>query len=237
MKSFKLITIIILFCFVSCCTYAITQEKLIDYLAGAHDIDTCNYATQLAMENLEMLPNILIIPSGHPIARHNALAILSEARYAKMFSNDRFLSIMLNQIKNIRLYTSDDEVEFELKYIDSLISLMSYIPWQGSVCSLDENYSNANLIITKMKENDLIKNNGLKNSLAKKYENLKNSLAKKYENSLKSLKKGNKTPAINQLEAAKNEINAQSGKGIDTTAANILIRYTDNLIAHINSTN
>ena len=226
MKSFKLITIIILFCFVSCCTYAITQEKLIDYLAGAHDIDTCNYATQLAMENLEMLPNILIIPSGHPIARHNALAILSEARYAKMFSNDRFLSIMLNQIKNIRLYTSDDEVEFELKYIDSLISLMSYIPWQGSVCSLDENYSNADLIITKMKENDLIKNNGLKNSLAKKY-----------ENSLKSLKKGNKTPAINQLEAAKNEINAQSGKGIDTTAANILIRYTDNLIAHINSTN
>ena len=77
-----------------------------------------------------------------------------------------------------------------------------------------------------MTENDLIKNNGLKNSLAKKY-----------ENSLKSLKKGNKTPAINQLEAAKNEINAQSGKGIDTTAANILIRYTDNLIAHINSTN
>ena len=226
MKSFKLIIIIILFCFVSCCTYAITQEKLIDYLAGAHDIDTSNYATQLAMENLEMLPNILIIPSGHPIARHNALAILSEARYAKMFSNDRFLSIMLNQIKNIRLYTSDDEVEFELKYIDSLISLMSYIPWQGSVCSLDENYSNADLIITQMKEHDLIKNNGIKNSLAKKY-----------ENSLKSLKKGNKTPAINQLEAAKNEINAQSGKGIDTTAANILIRYTDNLIAHINSTN
>ncbi len=103
---------------------------------------------------------------------------------------------------------------------------MSYIPWHGSVCSLDENYSNADLIITQMKENDLIKNNGLKNSLAKKY-----------ENSLKSLKKGNKTPAINQLEAAKNEINAQSGKGIDTTAANILIRYTDNLIAHINSTN
>ena len=77
-----------------------------------------------------------------------------------------------------------------------------------------------------MKEHDLIKNNGIKNSLAKKY-----------ENSLKSLKKGNKTPAINILEAAKNEINAQSGKSIDTTAASILVRYTDNLIAHINSTN
>ena len=222
----KFILVVILFNTYTGTSYAITQDILIGYLSSVHSIDTVNYSRQLAMEHLEMLPNILIIPSGHPIARHNALAILSEARYAKKFSNARFLSIMLNQIKNIRLYTSDDEVEFELKLIDSLISFMSYIPWHGSVCSLDENYSNANLIITQMKENDLIKNNGIKNSLAKKF-----------ENSLKSFKKGNKTPAINILEAAKNEINAQSGKGIDTTAANILIRYTDNLIAHINSTN
>lgn len=222
----KFILVVILFNTYTGTSYAITQDILIGYLSSVHSIDTVNYSRQLGMEHLEMLPNILIIPSGHPIARHNALAILSEARYAKKFSNARFLSIMLNQIKNIRLYTSEDEIEFELNYIDSLISFMSYTPWQGATCSLDENYSNANLIITQMKEHDLIKNNGIKNSLAKKY-----------ENSLKSLKKGNKTPAINQLEAAKNEINAQSGKGIDTTAASILIRYTDNLIAHINSTN
>lgn len=206
--------------------YAITQDDLIACLSGIHSIDTANHSRQLGMENLEMLTDILLIPSGHPLARHNAMSILNTARYAKLFQNERFLSIMLNQIKNIRLYTSDDEVEFELNYMDSLISFMSYTPWQGATCSIDENYSNADLIITQMKEHDLIKNNGIKNSLAKKY-----------ENSLKSLKKGNKAPAINQLEAAKNEINAQSGKGIDPTAANILIRYTDNLIAHINSTN
>ena len=225
LKCLILIIIIVVYIYEGTC-HAITQDKLIGCLCGIHSIDTANYSRQLGMENIEMLPNILLIPSGHPLARHNAMSILNTARYVKAFPNERFLSIMLNQIKNIRLYTSEDEIEFELNYIDSLISFMSYIPWQGATCSLDENYSNADLIITQMKEHDLIKNNGIKNSLAKKY-----------ENSLKSLKKGNKTSAINQLEAAKNEINTQSGKGIDTTAASILIRYTDNLIAHINSTN
>ena len=157
-----------------------------------------------------------------------AIVLLDRGRINGLISNERFLSIMLNQIKDIQLYVNGRAIESELNHINFLISFMnySYLPNQGALCLLDVNYSNAELIITKMKEHDLIKNNGIKNSLAKKY-----------ENSLKSLKKGNKTSAINILEAAKNEINAQSGKGIDPTAANILIRYTDNLIAHINSTN
>ncbi|MBR4329247.1 MAG: hypothetical protein IKP71_05290 [Candidatus Riflebacteria bacterium] len=220
-----LIIFLILSLFTNVC-YAFSQEKIIRLLSSADDEQSAKYTLQIGFDNLEMLPNILLLKNCNPLARDNSIIILTNATYKKLFSKERYMSIMLNQIKNIHLYTAPSEMELDRIFISNVVSYFSYRLDQGALCSLDENYSNANLIITKMKENDLIKNNGLKNSLAKKY-----------ENSLKSLKKGNKTPAINQLEAAKNEINAQSGKGIDTTAANILIRYTDNLIAHINSTN
>ncbi|MBQ3644655.1 MAG: hypothetical protein II961_08675 [Candidatus Riflebacteria bacterium] len=230
MKNFKLFIFYVSFfnIYVSAC-FAITQERLIDYLAGAHDLKTVEHSISIGLENWNMLPDILIMPSGHSTARLNAMRILNEARRKGFISNERFISIMINQLKNNRLYTSNNEIviQTEVNRIDFLVSCMNYREWEGgALTTLDVNYTDAGLIVNKMKEYDLIKNNGLKNSLAKKY-----------ENSLKSLKKGNKTPAINILEAAKNEINAQSGKGIDTTAASILIRYTDNLIAHINSTN
>ena len=230
MKKIKIFIFYVCFfnIYINAC-FAITQERLIDYLAGTHDLKTLEHTMSVGLENWNMLPDVLIMPSGHSTARLNAMAILNEARRKGFISNERFISIMINQLKNNRLYTSNNEIviETELNRIDYLISCMNYRKWEGgALTTLDVNYADAELIADKMKEYDLIKNNGIKNSLAKKY-----------ENSLKSLKKGNKTPAINQLEAAKNEINAQSGKGIDTTAANILIRYTDNLIAHINSTN
>ena len=220
-----LIIFLILSLFTNVC-YAFSQEKIIRLLSSADDEQSAKYTLQIGFDNLEMLPNILLLKNCNPLARDNSIIILTNATYKKLFSKERYMSIMLNQIKNIHLYTAPSEMELDRIFISNVVSYFSYRLDQGALCSLDENYSNADLIITQMKEHDLIKNNGIKNSLAKKY-----------ENSLKSLKKGNKTPAINQLEAAKNEINAQSGKGIDTTAANILIRYTDNLIAHINSTN
>ncbi len=205
-------------------SYSITLDNLIDILSSPDDHNSSIYAHEMAMNNLPLLPQVLLVPSGNPVARQNALGSLMFATRNNILSKESFLSILINQIQNIQIYSSSDYINDELFIISNMISYISYYPENYTVTSIDENYSNADLIITQMKEHDLIKNNGIKNSLAKKY-----------ENSLKSLKKGNKTPAINQLEAAKNEINAQSGKGIDTTAANILIRYTDNLIAHINS--
>ncbi len=224
-KDNIIIVTILLNIFTNVC-FGISQDKLKRILASADDEKSAKHTIQTGLDNLEMLPDILLLSNCNSAVRDNAVIILANATYKNLFAKDRFISIMLNQIKNIHLYSYPSEIEMNKAFINNIVSYFGYKINKEALYSIDESYSHADLIITQMKEHDLIKNNGIKNSLAKKY-----------ENSLKSLKKGNKTPAINQLEAAKNEINAQSGKGIDTTAANILIRYTDNLIAHINSTN
>jgi len=61
-------------------------------------------------------------------------------------------------------------------------------------------------------------------------EQLQNSLLSKVDNALKSADKENICTAINQLEAFKNEINAQRGKKIADDAAYLVIEYTDNVI-------
>lgn len=216
MKSIKKFTLVIIFLIISInhC-FAISQEELIDKLISTDDHYTTTNSIQIGLNNLNMISEILLMPTGHPLARSASLSILGKAFLDGLLPKEQLIGILINQIKNIQLYSSHYYINLEKARISNMLSYLSYCPEANIIGSIEEDYGGADLIITKMKENDLIKNNGIKNSLTKKY-----------QNSLKSLKKGNKTPAINQLEAAKNEINAQSGKGIDTTAANILIRYT-----------
>ena len=61
-------------------------------------------------------------------------------------------------------------------------------------------------------------------------EQLENSLVSKVGNAEKSLTKDNICPAVNQLEAFKNQIEAQRGHKISGVAADLLIDYADNLI-------
>ena len=59
---------------------------------------------------------------------------------------------------------------------------------------------------------------------------IKNSLVSKLENVIKQLDKGNNNTAINKLNAFINEVNAQSGKKISTSDANLLIAYAEGII-------
>lgn len=62
-----------------------------------------------------------------------------------------------------------------------------------------------------------------------------NSLTKKVENAGKSVDKENLCTAINQLEAFKSQVTAQTGKKISPEAASDLLQYTDSLILYFNS--
>jgi hypothetical protein len=64
-------------------------------------------------------------------------------------------------------------------------------------------------------------------------EELQNSLLSKIKNAEKSVDKGNICTAINQLEAFKNQVNAQRGKKISDEAAGEIIAYTDSVIAYL----
>ena len=61
-------------------------------------------------------------------------------------------------------------------------------------------------------------------------EQLQTSLTSKVENSLNSSTKDNICAAVNQLEAFKNQVNAQRGNEVSDEAADLFIEYADNLI-------
>jgi len=60
---------------------------------------------------------------------------------------------------------------------------------------------------------------------------MKNSLLSKIDNSHASADKENICAAVNQLDALKNQIEAQRGKKMSDEAATLLVNYADNLIA------
>jgi hypothetical protein len=221
--KFIIIIIIALNSFVLPCL-AITQQELIGILSTADDKYSSIHAYQVGLNNLEQLVNILVLPSGNPVARHAAFTCLSKATHNGLFPKNRFFSIMFDQIKNIQVYSSKDYADSDLFMISNMVAYFSFFPKENTGCSVEENFSNGLKILNSLLDNNLIQNSGVKNSLAVKY-----------RNSLKSLKKGNITSAVNILEATKKEINSQSGKGIETQSAKILLQYTSNLISHINS--
>ena len=62
---------------------------------------------------------------------------------------------------------------------------------------------------------------------------MENSLTSKVANAEKSSDKDNICPAINQLEAFKNQIEAQKGNNISDEAAELLIAYANNILAKL----
>jgi hypothetical protein len=59
---------------------------------------------------------------------------------------------------------------------------------------------------------------------------IENSLVAKLQNARASLEKGNKTAAVNQLQAFLNELNAQSGKKVPAPDAGAIGTFTVRLI-------
>ena len=64
-------------------------------------------------------------------------------------------------------------------------------------------------------------------------ENMQNSLTSKLTNALGSADRENICAGVGQLQAFKNQIEAQRGKKVSEDAADLLIQYADNLIAQL----
>ena len=70
---------------------------------------------------------------------------------------------------------------------------------------------------------DLVKALGLDHGI-------ENSLLAKLGNALDAMERGNNRPAENMLNAFINEVQAQSGKKINASDANVLIQWTEDII-------
>ena len=63
---------------------------------------------------------------------------------------------------------------------------------------------------------------------------LKSALVSKLENAKKSLDKGNETPALNQLSAFINQVEAQRGKKLSNEQADYIVAAAQALIESVN---
>jgi hypothetical protein len=63
--------------------------------------------------------------------------------------------------------------------------------------------------------------------------NIKTSLLAKVDSAISSLNRGKEQAAIGQLRAFINEVEAQRGKKISETTADLLIAYARNIMAQI----
>jgi hypothetical protein len=64
-------------------------------------------------------------------------------------------------------------------------------------------------------------------------EQVENSLVSKVNNAGNSATKDNICAAVNQLEAFKNQVNAQRGNKISDEAADLMLEYADNIIMQL----
>lgn len=199
---------------------AITRDELARRFFLADNPESINEVSQLAMANLNVVEEILTTPMSDHTARLNAFSCLLSASQNALIEKGYFFDLAFNQIKNIRTYTLSTSVEGELKIFSNMVTSYSIKP--GLINDVLGNFESFYPLLSSMLNMSLIDNHGVKNSLESKVKNAQ-----------KDFERGNKGPAINILNAAINEISAQSGKNINAQGALILKGYINNLVVQI----
>ncbi len=207
------------------CETGITKEELAKRFYQADDPASTREVTATAFENIELMEEILLTPDIGCVARFNSFSLLAQASLTGLISKERFFNIALHQIANIQNLAGAARAQDELRSFSAMIAYYSYNPIGATGLPISDNFQNALSILDAMFNNKLIANEGILNSIKKKVDTAKEDVIKK-----------DKTPAINKLKAAINEINAQNGKHITKEGVSILSSYINNLIAQINMT-
>lgn len=221
MKQNTFIVIIVFILAISSC-FALTKEELSGLFYSADTPASLEKVTQIGLNNLPILEELLLTPSGDYIARFRAFALLRRASQNGQITKEKFFDIAFYQLKNIKTLASRQFLNEELTAFSQMLIYYSYSPTNNVGVSVAENFSNLFFILNSMLNKGLIDNHGIKNSLEAKFKNAEKNYEKKNKNSV-----------INLLNAAKNEINAQTGKHIDEQGSTILINYTSNLINQV----
>lgn len=207
----------------------VTKERLLQMFRFSDDDKSWDKAAQVALDNPNILMQIIFIPKEERDnfnGRHNALMFLKICSYQNKIPKEQYLDAAFKVLKNIEQYAYPYSMETEKFTIQGEIA---HYGLDNPNIAISENFLTLYSILKTAYANDLIKNQGVINSLNKKLENAQKSLQKNNKNSQKT--------AINQIEAAINELDAQRGNHITEDAHKILTQYCQNLITKIQNTN
>lgn len=212
--------------------YAIDKESLWSLLTFADTPDLTLNAQIIAIENPSILEEILFISDNekdNSIAREQSLILLTGCSLNGKISKESFYNDVFRLLSQASSFIHSSRIENEKKLITTILGNYAFDQiHKTSLLSIPENFSCLLLILDSMSLNGLINNDGTLKSLKSKISNAKELLEKKTPNG--------KTAAINKIEAAINEAEAQKGNHLTTEAAMMFVTYCQNLIALIKAT-
>jgi len=133
---------------------AISKQELINLLATTDTPDSSRRGFEIAMRNLDLLEDILLMPSGHHIARLNAITCLFYAARTNQLSKTKFFSIIFNQLRNFDMQFRGCYIEDDRILLANMIIYFSYFQ-TGYKTSVKENFGNLKLLIESFQENHL----------------------------------------------------------------------------------
>lgn len=228
MKKKTLLVFLVSFSFfLSLPSFAIDRETLwakLNFLSSLAEIRETNLA---ARQNLGLVEEILFFSDmqrHNGPARDNALEILKECSENGQITKEHFFSVVLRLLNQITTIAHPTVLEDSKDHIKGVLTSFGI-----SKFSLTNQFSAFPSLANSLSSGGFIKNQGILNSLNQKISNAQKSVEQKGVDA--------KSSAVNQIEAAINELNAQRGQGVTEDCYQILSGYCKNLITKIQKSN
>lgn len=211
--------------------FALDKDALWSAITFADNPASTKKAMALAVANPDILKEILFISDfekDNSVGRGCAITILLSCSINNIVSREQFFSSVFSLLSRIEDYAHPSRLVEEKARISMILGNYGFDPANNKFyLSLADAFSALITAIESMQEQGLIKSDGLARSLKTKIENAKKSYFKNSPGGVRA--------SINQVEAALNELSAQTGKHLSEEASLILNKFCTNIVTALNS--
>jgi len=230
MNITKRVMILILVFLLPMSLVALDKDTLWSAITFADNPASTQEAMALAVANPDILKELLFISDfekDNSVGRGNAIVILLSCSINNLISQEQFFSSVFSLLSRIEDYVHPSRLTVEKARISMILGNYGFDPANNKLhLSLADAFSTLITAIESMQEQGLITNYGVARSLKTKIENAKKSYLKSSPGSVRA--------SINQVEAALNELSAQTGKHLSEEASLILNKFCTNIVTALN---
>lgn len=230
MKKTLPLFLIALFLFISSnSSLAIDKENLrrmFNY-PSSNDFQTREAAARQNIGILEEIVFVSDMQGDNSCAREGILMVLRHyAEGGVIYTQEKYFAILLRLYNQVASVVHPKRLENEKNMIKGQLSSFGLV---SSTKPLSFSFSTFPSLVNSLLSAGFIKNQGIQNSLNQKISNAKDLLDKRSPDA--------KTTAVNKVQAAIQELDAQRGKGVSEDGYQILSACCKNLITKIQSAN
>lgn len=203
-----------------------TKDLLWSALTFSDTPETIESARNMGISNPILLEEVLFIrdiDKDNVVGRENAYLLLQYCSFHQIISKDKFFNVAFDLLSQIDTIVFPNRVNIEKKKFTTLLSNYGLDFKTGYyIFSIADAFSSLISQLDGMALKGLISNQGVLNSLKVKIESAKQLIEKGNKDSVKA--------AVNKINAAINEAEAQKGNHITSEAVTIFTTFCQNLI-------